>query len=922
MNRQFVIFSLMFALIGLVLTFKNNRAREMEMLAEKAHMEALLQAELAEKRLKEIQMQAELSVEEVQAWEEGAVDSRLDIPELMLHRKVHIYVYENEYRENNTTLSLRVDNNPSKTIELREGQAHYTASLPVKGNEGVHLYLTIGDKTSELSYPEGTEPVYVGMKLAALLPYGVELWTQEQILKDMNDQAVWMEGKLPYSVKKEDVELIVPFYLGRNKLTNIAEDLFSASNSEKVVIGTRKYYESDAEEVDRKIFVPGPIVTTPEGLKELPKGFQEEILYKTKQNMHFLNAELLDYKPTGDYKSNHFQFKVPMTGPMLAFLKARNQYFPIFIDNSFGYEMHHLNLDFVEQNGKLKITKEFRRHDIQRAIKCALEGRCNLDVYVENHIIRSTLEKLHESLYHYDQDEMMRQEKVEGMIGEVVEYNSRVGEIIFSQLHSQDIGETQAFWNKRHNMRGMNQYEFESFVRKLQNPSTQEDAILTLQTEILAFNQHEDGLHGDLESLMDMLYKLDDDKWAYTFSHIFDREVRKDEQQAHRRQHGWENFFINTTLLSFLVFGFFVLMQIFRPNAAINQYFPWAEGILQIGVWGNFFLGMLVNHYGGVAHTSYIDSWFLFLAAIMVFNINAYLLVPKLFTKGGYKRYLWYIGALAACVAVVVAFLHLIQIQTYVLMFEGFPKLLTIPHWHYGGGNHDGMIPFTIAMGIGSLFYGVGRRVLIHRLPGMARKNKALGAELGALKNQISPHFFFNSLNTVYSFSLSEESPKTSEAITKLSDLMRFVIYEGNQDRIDLDKELTYLEDYMDLQRLRLDPSKHELDFYVEGEPAGLKIAPLLLITFIENAFKHGISMNKESFIRIEIMIQEKGLSLLVENSNHGVQESVLAGEKIQGGIGLENTRQRLELLYPKKYVLNTQEDEFQYKSTLFLELS
>ncbi|QEH41370.1 hypothetical protein FW415_10960 [Chitinophaga sp. XS-30] len=181
-----------------------------------------------------------------------------------------------------------------------------------------------------------------------------------------------------------------------------------------------------------------------------------------------------------------------------------------------------------------------------------------------------------------------------------------------------------------------------------------------------------------------------------------------------------------------------------------------------------------------------------------------------------------------------------------------------------------------------------------------------LNAELKFLKSQINPHFLFNSLNTIYSLA-HRRSPETEHALVKLSTIMRYMIYQSNEDRVMLEKELRYLQDYIDIQRLRM-TRQVPVEFIVEGDAAGLEIAPMLLIPFVENAFKHGISLKDPAFINIRIAISEDGvLHLVVRNSLFKQRVS----EK--GGVGLTNVLKRLSLLYTDAHTITVREhgDEF-----------
>lgn len=194
-----------------------------------------------------------------------------------------------------------------------------------------------------------------------------------------------------------------------------------------------------------------------------------------------------------------------------------------------------------------------------------------------------------------------------------------------------------------------------------------------------------------------------------------------------------------------------------------------------------------------------------------------------------------------------------------------------------------------------------------------ALKLENLNAELKFLKSQINPHFLFNCLNTIYSLA-HKHSAQTEHAIIKLSTIMRYMIYESNEDKVQLQQELQYLEDYIDIQRLRL-PEDIVVDYAVQGNPAGLRIEPMLLVPFVENAFKHGISYAEPSFIAIAVAIERNQVRLVVENAVFRQR----VAEK--GGIGLQNVKKRLELLYTEDHELEITEAENQFIVDLKIEL-
>jgi hypothetical protein len=172
-----------------------------------------------------------------------------------------------------------------------------------------------------------------------------------------------------------------------------------------------------------------------------------------------------------------------------------------------------------------------------------------------------------------------------------------------------------------------------------------------------------------------------------------------------------------------------------------------------------------------------------------------------------------------------------------------------------------------------------------------------LKTELSMLRNQINPHFLFNSLNTLYSLSLVK-SDLTPDAIMKLSDMMRYVIQDAKRDQVPLDLEIEYIRHYVDLQKFRLSDNV-DLQLAVTGDPGGFEIPPMILIPFVENSFKYGTSSHEKAVILIDIGIQNN--MLLFKASNR-----IFEGREQQGtfGIGISNTRQRLALIYPGKHDL------------------
>lgn len=194
------------------------------------------------------------------------------------------------------------------------------------------------------------------------------------------------------------------------------------------------------------------------------------------------------------------------------------------------------------------------------------------------------------------------------------------------------------------------------------------------------------------------------------------------------------------------------------------------------------------------------------------------------------------------------------------------------------------------------------------------REEKAK-AELMTLKAQIHPHFFFNTLNTIYSLSHSDV-PQSQEALLKLSKMMRFAMNEENLEKVPLQKELEFVRNYLDLMKHRL-PDNLTLTVDLSEATHELEIVPMILLTFIENCFKHGITTEKDCEIKIETILTGQTFILKTENSFFNFQKYSLQST----GIGIENTIKRLDILYPENYSYKHRTEEGKYYCELKINL-
>ncbi|SMD37294.1 Histidine kinase [Reichenbachiella faecimaris] len=235
--------------------------------------------------------------------------------------------------------------------------------------------------------------------------------------------------------------------------------------------------------------------------------------------------------------------------------------------------------------------------------------------------------------------------------------------------------------------------------------------------------------------------------------------------------------------------------------------------------------------------------------------------------------------------------------------------------WDFGTAFRNLVFVYPV-VGLATAIYLMSHWVKDYQMRTQLQREK-LEAELKYLKAQVHPHFLFNTINNIYSLSL-DQSPKTAQALLELSDLLSYMLYECNVDRISLKKEIELIENYINLERLRYS-ERLELQFHTDGEIEDASIAPLILLPFVDNCFKHGAGDSMaECFVHFTLTVKDGVLFLnlknSVDNSGHRPQE--------HSGIGLPNTRKRLEGEYPDRYELEIKDapDLYEVKLTIGLD--
>jgi sensor histidine kinase YesM len=195
-------------------------------------------------------------------------------------------------------------------------------------------------------------------------------------------------------------------------------------------------------------------------------------------------------------------------------------------------------------------------------------------------------------------------------------------------------------------------------------------------------------------------------------------------------------------------------------------------------------------------------------------------------------------------------------------------------------------------------------------------ENKQLKDELALLKEQVHPHFLFNTLNNLYGLITQDQNQKAAEITLKLSDLMRYLLESSKTDKVSLKKEIKFLEDYLSLEKIRL-TNNTDIRFEVSGIVSDVFVAPLLFIPLVENAFKHGLNTLKaEGFAHFSLSVQGKDLFFEAKNSLGKSLEN-----SPESGIGIANLRKRLQLIYPNNHLLDIQESNDEYKVVLHIQL-
>lgn len=329
-----------------------------------------------------------------------------------------------------------------------------------------------------------------------------------------------------------------------------------------------------------------------------------------------------------------------------------------------------------------------------------------------------------------------------------------------------------------------------------------------------------------------------------------------------------------------------------------------------------------------------MGDWVRLLSFLIIFVLNSYLLVPRFLFQ---KKYLFYIG----CTVMVI--LAVISINIFIRHFLTPEQPLYMPRMDYGpgmppmelGSKMPAPMGFTppeqpeqksiymifadnLIIAILVVAAGTSVKMISKWLHEEGRRKdiekEQLKTELALLRNQVSPHFFMNTLNNIHAL-VDINTEVAKNAIIRLSTLMRYLLYDTAKGKTNLKKEIEFIESYISLMELRYS-NKVTISLDVPTHIPDVEIHPMLFVSFLENAFKHGVSYQSKSYVSCKLECNDEQLVFYIKNSKHKSNQDV---DKSYSGIGLSNIRKSLDLLYNKDYILviNESNKEFEVQLTL-----
>jgi sensor histidine kinase YesM len=315
--------------------------------------------------------------------------------------------------------------------------------------------------------------------------------------------------------------------------------------------------------------------------------------------------------------------------------------------------------------------------------------------------------------------------------------------------------------------------------------------------------------------------------------------------------------------------------------------------------WGALFLAIaLQNDLSEWEFEDYYSIIGIFSFIALATYINLYLLIPRYLFLKKYKHYASFVSLLVLATALLISF-WLSELDRIDWFSRFIASIINV------------VFVLLMTSGAKFLFEYLQKIIKLKEI-----ENKQLKAELNLLKAQVNPHFLFNTLNNLYGLITQNNNQKATEIIFKLADLMRYLLESSKADKVSLNKEIQFLEDYLSLEKIRLS-NNTAIKFEVSGIDSDFFIAPLLFIPLVENTFKHGLNtISTDSFAHFFLSVQGNDLFFEAVNS---VGKSFEISERV--GTGLENLRKRLHLIYPDKHELDIEQTTHQFKVILHIQL-
>jgi len=320
-----------------------------------------------------------------------------------------------------------------------------------------------------------------------------------------------------------------------------------------------------------------------------------------------------------------------------------------------------------------------------------------------------------------------------------------------------------------------------------------------------------------------------------------------------------------------------------------------------------FFLVVISQESHSLATGMLINLIRIFFYSIAVY-INLFILFPNYLAKQKYWHYILFL-----CIVIMI-----------IVPLESFALYHSISHDHttlqsFLNKSIHSIFILTFFVASSSSIYKIINDWFTHQREKVDLQAQTLKSELKYLKSQVNPHFLFNTLNSLYALTL-KKSDLAPEIVLRLSEMMRYMLYECNEKVVPLDKEINYINNYLELEKLR-HGDKFEIKFALNGDPSKLRIAPLMFMPFIENSFKHGLNSQIQSgYVHINMNVSNQEATIKVDNSNPPAMPAMK--QRRSGGVGLVNIKRRLQLIYPNNHKLDIDNTPNSFHVKLHINLS